>query len=372
MKRTDDVVTKKSEDSVTSVPASPNKGRGGNASSSSSAPVSPTKKSRGHVRGDSQEDSGDSDSKDSQEKEGSASLPSIKDRISAYAGVRNSARNFRPRAPANYQTTYTKRERPPKIDIYEEARRQEESKPEEEESTGIAPEPSVVPPSPAAAAAADAAAELVRRKHTSSSSKSIGSTRTTPKATSGVAGAFLAAIKTSSPPTPSNSKPVVTQTTSAPLTEIAASNEGNGDNDSVAASSMSGDDFALSPTSRRNEFTPTSNYLSKKPSWSERSKPQISPSVKSAPSAYNGKSNGSSSQPKSPSPAEMEKIVEQRVQARVSVVEMRMEEQMQRLEKRMEEKMNAHVKSIETKIEKMNTLLSALVSRELSSSKNEI
>jgi hypothetical protein len=327
-----------------------------------------------YSRSESQEDSVDNDSlsKESPEKEVTNSIPSgsVKDRISAYAGVRNSSRSFNVKKPANYKPFGTPRERPPKINIYEEARRLEPTSTkgdEDDKDTGMAPAPSAIPPSPAAAAAADAAAELVYRRSSANgvkSAKSLGRTpkSTTPIASSGIRGGYLAAVKSS----PSFNKPVSPITTDAPLVEISAT-DGNGDGSSIAASSVSVDDFAFSPTGNRGECA-----SAKKPSWTERhNKSQVSPTARSANGCHNS-TNDMSQHAKfaAPASADIEKIVEQRVQARVSVVEMRMEEQMQRLEKRMEERMKTRIDVIDEKIDKMNSMLAMLLSRELNGSED--
>lgn len=327
-------------------------------------PNSPNRNPRTFSRTDSQEDvNGDnssSASRESQEKEAAPAAPSIKDRISAYAG-RNSARNFPQKKPANYQT-YASRERPAPIDIYEDARKQEGTAKEEETEASVGeagpPEPSNVPPSPAAAAAADAAFAFVRGGSSSRSVKSAGASRT-PKNKSGIAGAYLGAIKSPTSSSGMNTKPAITtQTTSAPLTEISAADLA-GDGHSVAASSVSADEFNFTSPAARS----VGGTSSKKPTWSERNRQRQN--GRTTPSNGNQYNNGN--KPSTPSPAEIEKIVEQRVQARVSVVEMRFEEQMQRLERRVEEKLKMRIDMLDEKIDKMNSMLAMLLSRELNS-----
>lgn len=312
-------------------------------------------------RSESQEDNEDNDSlrRESQE-DATTSTPSVKERISAYAGVRTS-RSFSTKKPVHYNFG-TPRERPPKIDIYQEARKlvsTSKKGDDNDKSAVVAPVPSAIPPSPAAAAAADAAAELVYRRSSGWTPKSIHKAtngKSTPKAINGISGGYLAAIK--SPP--STSKPVAPVPTEAPLAEISAA-DGYGDGYSVAASSVSVDDFVASPTCNRGEYA-----LAKKPSWSERGKHQVSPTARSA-------NEGTSRQAKPaalPS-ADIDKIVEQRVQARISVIEMRLEEQMQRLEKRMEERMKTKINLIDEKIDKMNSMLAMLLSREFNGCDNE-
>jgi len=311
----------------------------------------------------------DSTSKESEEKGASSSVPSIKDRISAYAG-RGSARKFAQKKPANYQT-YASRERPAPIDIYKEVRKKDVIQQEEPPAdAAMVPEPSAVPPSPAAAAAADAAFAFVRNGSSARSVKSAGNSRT-PKTSTGIAGTYLGAIKS---PVSTSNKPVVTQTTSAPLTEISASDPG-GDGHSVAASSVSGDEFNFTSPATHSRSVGGASSSAKKPSWAERSRPQVSSSGRNSNGAqYN--SNGGQFTPNgnkssSPSASEIEKIVEQRVQARVSVIEMRMEEQMQRLERRMEEKLKSRIGMIDEKIDKMNSMLAMLLSRELGGGRSE-
>ena len=333
---------RKSEEPVSTVPSSPNRKK--------------------FSRSESEEEYGESDSasKDSEEKSGSVSIPSVKDRISAYAGVRNSARNFPQKKPANYQT-YATRERPAPIDIYEDARKKEDAPKQAEDDVAVSSEPSAVHPSPAAAAAADAAFALVRGGRTGKNVKSAGTAVRTPKARTGIAGAYLGAIK-SPTSTAAVTKPTVTQPTSAPLTEISAVDP-NGDGHSVAASSVSADEFNFTPTGRSVGGTST-----KKPTWAERNRSsQVSPNVRTP----NGQYSTNGSKPSTPSASEIEKIIEQRVQARVSVVEMRMEEQMQRLERRMEEKLKSRIDVLDDKLDKMNSMLAMLLSRELSGSPNE-
>ena len=315
-------------------------------------------------RSESQEDNEDSDSprRESQE-DATTSTPSVKERISAYAGVRTPSRNFSTKKPANYNYGTT-RERLPKIDIYQEAGKLESASKkgdDNDKSAGLASAPSAIPPSPAAAAAADAAAELVYRRSSGGSVKSTGWTSkstpkantngiSTPKAMNGITGGYLAAIK--SPP--STSKAVAPILTEAPLAEISAAG-GYGDGNSPAASSVSVDDFVASPAGNRSEYA-----LAKKPSWAARG---------TARSANEGTSRHA--KPSALSSADIDRIVEQRVHSRLSVIEMRLEEQMQRLEKRVEERMKARIKVIDEKIDKMNSMLAMLLSRELSGIGNE-
>jgi hypothetical protein len=335
------------------VPASPNRGRT-------------------FSRTDSQEEvNTDGESKESQEKAEAPSVPSIKDRISAYAGVRNSSRNFKQKKPVNYQT-YAKQKRPAQIDIYGEARKQEDGINKQEDcpsdSTPGPPEPSAVHPSPAAAAAADAAFAFVRGGTSSRSVKSAGAPSRTPKGNAGIAGTYLGAIKSTNSMTggtPSSSNrpvAVVTQTTSAPLTEISAANPTE-DGNSVAASSVSADEFNFaSPTTARS----IGGASAKKPSWAERNRPQVSPVGRGGGTPNGNQYNSTNgNRPSTPSASEIEKIVEQRVQSRVSVVEMRMEEQMQRLERRVEEKLKMRIDMLDSKIDQMNKMLAMLLSREL-------
>jgi LPS O-antigen subunit length determinant protein (WzzB/FepE family) len=147
------------------------------------------------------------------------------------------------------------------------------------------------------------------------------------------------------------------------MVEISAT-DGNGDGNSVAASSVSVDDFAFSSTGNRGEYPSP-----KKPSWTERhDKTQVSPTARRANGCQN--STNDMSRSAAQASADIEKIVEQRVQARVAVVEMRMEEQMQRLEKRMEGRMKTRIDVIDEKIDKTNSMLAMLLSRELSGHEN--
>lgn len=337
------------------------------ANTPASVPASPNR-GRTYSRTDSQEEvNTDGESKESQEKAEAPSVPSIKDRISAYAPVRSSSRNFPQKKPVNYQT-YAKQKRPAQIDIYEDVRKQEDVINKQEdcpsESTTGPPEPSTVHPSPAAAAAADAAFAFVRGGSSSRSVKSAGAPSRTPKGNAGIAGTYLGAIKSttnSTTGTPSSSnRPVVSQTTSAPLTEISAANATE-DGNSVAASSVSADEFNFtSPTTARS----IGGASAKKPSWAERNRPQVSP-VGRAGTPNGNQYNTNGNRPSTPSASEIEKIVEQRVQSRVSVVEMRMEEQMQRLERRVEEKLKMRIDMLDSKIDQMNKMLAMLLSREL-------
>ena len=344
------------------------------AAAAAAAPLSP-KSSRKHTysRSESQEEvNSESDSSSPKEETTTAtSVPSVKDRINVYAG-RNSSRNFPQKKPSNYQT-YASQKRPAPIDIYQDVRKQESPPKVQESASGEVPSPppapSAVPPSPAAAAAADAAFAYVRGGNSSRSVKSAGPLRTTPRgSTNGIAGTYLGAIK--SPNSSTNKKLSQQQTTSAPLTEISASDPA-GDGHSVAASSVSADEFNFSsPVMSRS----VGGSSTKKPSWAERNKPQVSPPSRNTngTSQYNNNnSSGSRQQPSTPSAAEIEKMVEQRVKARVSVVEMRMEEQMLRLERRVEEKLNARIGMLDEKIDKMNSMLAMLLSRELGASENE-
>jgi CII-binding regulator of phage lambda lysogenization HflD len=59
-----------------------------------------------------------------------------------------------------------------------------------------------------------------------------------------------------------------------------------------------------------------------------------------------------------------DRIVEERVQAQISELETRMTSQMLRLERRMEERMQDRMDQLESKIDKIGSMLSAILSHQ--------
>lgn len=259
--------------------------------------------------------------------------PSVKDRITAFAGTKtpsSSTKNY----SRNYSSQqYTKRDHPPQIDIFEGSRRQEDSNNSQDDDAepGMAPPPSNVPPSPAAAAAADAAAELVRRQN---QSKKFGRKATT-------ADTYLASV---------NSRNAQT----APITEIAAADESGGvvDMNSVAMSSVSCDEYG-SPPSKRDG---TSNF-SKRPAWADRGGGYLSLNSGSK----SARKVGASPAGGNISADTIERLVDERVRARVAELEAKFESQMGRLENRLDERMNGRMGALEGKIDKIELMLTELV-----------
>eukprot|EP00541_Cyclophora_tenuis_P011088 CAMPEP_0116554690 /NCGR_PEP_ID=MMETSP0397-20121206/7731_1 /TAXON_ID=216820 /ORGANISM="Cyclophora tenuis, Strain ECT3854" /LENGTH=400 /DNA_ID=CAMNT_0004079877 /DNA_START=10 /DNA_END=1213 /DNA_ORIENTATION=+ len=267
-------------------------------------------------------------------------VPSIKDRINAFTGNKSPSNKSFPN-PKIYPPQYSKRDFPPQINMYEESRKQEDLNPSQDDvDPCLAPQPSTVPPSPAAVAAADAAAELVRRQQTQPTRK-FGRSKTS-TTTEGYLGAATRG-----------------SLHSAPLAEIAAADESGGvlDLNSVAMSSVSGDDYGGGPGSpTKRESQPA--YTSKRPAWAERGTSYLNLS-----SSARGlrKLNATPSTGSNLSADAIEKLVEERVQARVAEVESRFEAQMLRLENRLEQKVNARIGGLETKIDKIEMMISELI-----------
>ena len=170
------------------------------------------------------------------------------------------------------------------------------------------------------------------------------------------------------------------------MPEIAAADESGGvaDLNSVALSSMSGDEFGQhnSPDRRPN---PSSNggpssSSTKKPAWAERGAttfPGI-PVVNNTavtPTRFPGnlRSTSSSNHPTKTVPAKtppdtinntlqemMDRSVEERVQSRMSEVEARYEAKLLKLQTQLEEKMNRRVGALESQIENLGSMLAAL------------
>ena len=262
------------------------------------------------------EDQGD-DKSGANSTEGISNL-SVKDRVTAITGGKSN-RNFPKRS---IPVQYVKRPPPPKIDIYEEIRRKEE-----DESEQTAPEPSTIPPSPAAAAAADAAAELVRKNQ------------------------YGRPHHTRSPSMNDKSDPYNTPVSKPPL-EISGVDDSGGlaDSSSVAISSVSADEYNdRSPSQLPGKKDPVTRR------WNGVSQRSTLPSPASAKSFTSAQSVNNE---------HLDRIVEERVQAQISELETRMTSQMLRLERRMEERMQDRMDQLESKIDKIGSMLSAILSHQ--------
>jgi hypothetical protein len=304
--------------------------------------------------------------------QGAPQITPVKDRISALASRRDRhARQSVPKFSIH----------PPVIDIYEEAKKYEEialaSSPQTNSSTaGEDSSQSVVEsmpsPSPAASAAANTAADFFRslgRDQEATNRRSSPTGRSLKGG--GVATAFLAAIQA---PKISTGIQTSNSNMSAPLLEVPSSNEespGGVDNNSVAMSSVSGDELSVSVKGRNTK-------------WSERSKVVIPtkklPSKVQQPST-NGyhTTNGYQQATNSVAPTQqnitmeaVERMVEERVQARIADIEARSEGLQRQLESRMEEKHKAQVDALDAKIEQLTDIVARLWSEQQSRNANGI
>ena len=271
-------------------------------------------------------------------------LPSVKERMRAFHHSSPSTVRISQTKP--YPIQYAKkRDHPPKIDIYSYPRRQDDqlspisvnSNPDE---LVLAPEPSDIPPSPAAVAAADAAAELVRKQQ---EQRRAGRTPTGPM----------------TPGKPSDFFPATVLGQQAPekAMEISGADASGGmhaDTHSVTISSVSNDDFPSSPIRLLRD---ASLSACRHPSRVDRNVAE-----NFSDRVINGrKSTGTIGVMSSKVSEDMEKMVEERVQARVSDLTAKMESQIQRLEIRMEEKMKARMDMLESKIDTLGHMLTVVV-----------
>jgi hypothetical protein len=112
---------------------------------------------------------------------------------------------------------------------------------------------------------------------------------------------------------------------------------------SLAASSVSGDDFASSPKK--------DPYLKRTSASSNRFSSEYT------------RSGGPHDHPDTALPNQIEKLVEERVQAEVATMWKSVEAEIRRIESRMELDYKARIEELEKKTDKVNSILSKILSR---------
>jgi hypothetical protein len=257
--------------------------------------------------------------------EGSA-IPSVKERMLAFHNPQSKptvARNFQTKS---YPVQHAKKQHPPKIDIYSDVKRQEEDPVSpitvntRQDDYVIAREASYVPPSPAAAMAANTAAELVRRQ------KEQRQVTRTPTGLSG-----------------KSTDPFTVQPKPALAIEISGADASGGMHVKTPSRSING----------AGESSPRDVSAQRRSTWSDRG------SVAGIPATNERASTGSTD---FPTPEQLDKMIEERVQARVSILETKMLIRMQQMENLMDERMNSRMELLESKIDKLSNMLTTVIS----------
>jgi hypothetical protein len=260
-----------------------------------------------------------------------SAIPSVKERMLAFHQPQSkptSARNFQTKS---YPVLYAKKreQHPPKIDIYSDVKRQDEDQVSpmtvytDQDNSGVAPEASYIPPSPAAAMAANTAAELVRRQQ---------------EQRRGTRAPTVSSAKTTDP--------FALQPKPALVMEIAGADASGGMHVKTPSLSTSGaGDSPLRDGSAHRRST-----------WSDRN--SVAGISSSNPLMNERPSMGSAG---FPTPEQLDRIIEERVQARVSSLEAKISIRMQQMEILMEERMNSRMELLETKIDKLGNMLTVVV-----------
>ena len=296
-------------------------------------------------------------------------IPSIKDRISAFAGPAvkkastNGQRNSRRNTYGGPSSTgYVKSPPPPKVDIYEQSNRKHdegysghpddpnngldphENKGEDGYSQGP-PEASSIPPSAAAAAAADAATKYMRPSQTKKShrvSTGGGTGTSSVRAGSSLASSYLTGIN--SPGGTTSSRPVFQHPTGSGSfggeVPFGASEEGPDGPGSVGANSaVSYGDASASRKSSQPWQKPSGSYNNNIRNTSSMVSSGNSPS-------HNSHTGGTMAV----SPEMIEKMVDERVQVQLREVEARMEGLLRRWMDQMNTKITNRLDSMESSI----------------------
>jgi hypothetical protein len=260
--------------------------------------------------------------------------PSVKDRASVFGGANKNKpkpnrKNLRSSHDAQYAAQFAAREKPPKVNIYGSARHGTEGaeRQMEEDNTGR----SVHSATAALVGEPDCGEEQPLKPKANHKHFESNSSRS-PKSTGKVASTFLAARHTSKPP--QEQLPRVKHSATAPMEEISASSDpaAGTDSASVGMSSVSG-----------GEFAPAANRLlgggARKPSWQERNRVP----------AYGAGINNNIGK-KSTASEDIEKIIDERMQAQFQNMESRMEASLHHWMQKMDEKMMARLDAMEEKI----------------------
>lgn len=299
-------------------------------------------------------------------------IPSIKDRISAFAGPtekkastgggqRNSRRNTYG-GPSS--TGYMKSPPPPKVDIYEQSNRKHdegygghpddtthgvephENRGEDGYSQGP-PEPSSIPPSAAAAAAADVATKYMRPSQTKKSHRTStgGGGTGGVRAGSSLANSYLTGI--TSPGGTTSNRPVFQHPTGSFGGEVpfGASEEGPDGQGSVGANSAVSYGDASASRKSSQPWQKTSNSYSSNSNNIIRNTSSMVSSGNST--SHNHSLNGGTI---AVSPEMIEKMVDERVQVQLREVEARMEGLLRRWMDQMNTKITTRLDSMESSI----------------------
>ena len=264
--------------------------------------------------------------------------PSVKDRASVFDGANKNKpkptnrKIIRSSHDAQYAAQFALREKPPKVNIYGSTRHVSEG-------TGRQMEEDNMGQSAHSAAAAlvgepDCGEEQPLKpkgNHRHFESNSTTSSRS-PKSTGKVASTFLAARQKPKPP--QEQIPGMKHLPTVPMMEISASSDSVAENDvvSVGMASVSGGEFAHAA----NRF---SGGGAKKPSWQERNRV----------SAYGAGMNNNIGK-KSNSSEDIEKIIDERMQAQFQKMESQMEASLHHWMQKMDEKMMARLDAMDQKI----------------------
>lgn len=284
---------------------------------------------------------------------------SVKDRISVYGGSRKPSLSSKPpkswTVDRQYAAQFAARVHPPKIDIYsnernnlslqgrqpsDEVSENLEQQQQQPYATTAAPRAVLQGPETANSSATTANNNMMHSspmRTASASSKSAEAPRSTGKA---MVSAFLSGIHSS--PNAAATKPLSTSRSTTPVrtrrpsvvpvAEVSTEDPSPGmDALSVSLSSVSGEDFAVPRTKRG--------------LWQERNR--VSAYSTALKQAGSPPTNGNNTE------AMIERMVDERVQAQLSVMQSNMEDQMKRFMQEMESRMNVRLSSLEGKMQSM-------------------
>jgi hypothetical protein len=266
---------------------------------------------------------------------------SIKDRISAYRGKETAATSRNVGNPSRPRRSFStlsspqymsNRELPPKVNIYGT------------ESDGMT----------TGMTCDDASRAEVEAAPDPPVENSVRSARTTGR----VADVFLAAISPVKA-APSSSRAYRGVPKSIPAVEInghSYDETGAADAQSLAASSVSGDDYHLNSPKHASR-----NVIVGLPMKKNSLKPDIHKygSTRNIMTGMTINSQNNSSTPTNATP-ELEKLVEDRVQAQLSDMESRFEGRLARMETQMENQHKEHVFALEAKLDQLHSLLTTM------------
>jgi hypothetical protein len=273
--------------------------------------------------------------------EARSNVPSVRDRMHAFSGPEANKKVISPkRVDKPYASQFVVREHPPKIDIFGGEKNREsdilDDKDEDVNSGSLGKH---------------------LQKHngkqltTNESSCALDSPKSLSGKSNHVASAFLAAIQTS----PSD-KPVISRSYSyAPVTEMISDDQASvAESVAVSMLSSSGSDDQMSPTFV-NRLGNKQGNVCKKPSWLERGK-RLSGGNKGGPTTTSHRRAspppsslrvGTSLSTHSERASVIEKMVDERVRARMNDLERRVEEQMRTFMQQMDAKVASRMADLE-------------------------